>query len=159
MPDNLQPHERSRLMSHVHGKDTKPEKVLRSFLHSMGYRFRLHKKELPGSPDLVLTRYKTIVFVHRCFWHRHPGCKKASTPKDNAAFWQNKFQQNVERDQRKERELEALGWRVIVVWQCETEPRNIPALQARMSDLLDEALVIAVSLRRNRTGGHRPTPD
>jgi len=92
-------------MSRIRGKDTKPELVVRSLLHRMGFRFRLHRRDLPGSPDIVLPRHSTVVFVHGCFWHRHPRCKGATTPKSNADFWQDKFAANVERDKRNRRDL------------------------------------------------------
>lgn len=122
--DRLSPDARSRLMSRVRGKDTAPEMVVRRLVHALGYRFRLHRKDLPGSPDLVFPGRRVVVFVHGCFWHRHEGCRLASTPKSNEAFWEAKFGRNVERDARKERELRALGWRVLVVWQCETKDRD-----------------------------------
>ena len=106
-------------MSRIRGRDTKPELVVRSLLHRMGYRFRLCRRDLPGSPDIVLTRHSTVVFVHGCFWHRHKGCKGATTPKSNVDFWQDKFAANVERDKRNRRDLRRLGWKVVVVWECE----------------------------------------
>lgn len=109
---------RSRMMSGIRGKDTKPELAVRSFLHRAGLRFRLHAK-LPGKPDLVLPRYRTAVFVHGCFWHRHEGCRYATTPASNAEFWREKFAGNVERDARVKRQLEEAGWRVETVWACQ----------------------------------------
>ena len=122
-------------MGKIRSKDTKPEMVVRRLAHALGYRFRLHRKDLPGSPDLVFPGRHAVVFVHGCFWHRHEGCRLASTPKSNEAFWQAKFGRNVERDARKERELRALGWRVLVVWQCET--RRTEVLAERLKDFLD----------------------
>jgi DNA mismatch endonuclease (patch repair protein) len=90
----------------------------------MGYRFRLHRKDLPGKPDIVLPKYKTVIEVRGCFWHRHQGCKQASTPKSNEAFWQEKFSRNVARDRRNTRLLKKLGWRVIIIWECETKAEN-----------------------------------
>ena len=121
MVDNLSPADRSRMMSKIKGANTKPELAVRSFLHRQGLRFRLHGKELPGSPDIVLPRYRAVVFVHGCFWHRHPGCRYAYEPKSRPEFWNRKFDQNVERDARKEQLLRDLGWRVFVVWECETK--------------------------------------
>jgi len=120
MADRLSPEKRSWLMSRVRGKDTAPELAVRRAAHSLGLRFRLHRKDLPGSPDLVFPRRKTVVFVHGCFWHRHDGCKKATTPKSHEEFWQEKFARNVARDRRVIRELEDQGWRALIVWQCET---------------------------------------
>ena len=113
--------ERSRIMRAVGRRDTRPELRVRRALHSMGYRFRLHRKDLPGTPDIVLPKYRTCIFVHGCFWHRHEGCKKATTPKSNESFWQEKFARNVLRDEENRRALEALGWNVVIVWECETE--------------------------------------
>ena len=108
-------------MRAVGRRDTRPELRVRRALHSMGYRFRLHRKDLPGTPDIVLPKYRTCIFVHGCFWHRHEGCKKATTPKSNESFWQDKFARNVLRDEESRRALEALGWNVVIVWECETE--------------------------------------
>lgn len=120
MVDNLSPEERSRLMSRVRGKDTKPEMVVRRLVHSLGYRFRLHRRDLPGSPDLVFLGRRKVIFVHGCYWHRHH-CRKATMPKSNMAFWAEKFDRNVRRDHENRRELELDGWEVLVIWQCETE--------------------------------------
>ena len=119
MVDTLTKSQRSRVMSKIRGKDTKPELAVRSLLHRMGYRFRLHRRDLPGSPDIVLPRYRAVVFVHGCFWHRHEGCSKAYTVKtDPEGRWRKKFEQNVERDRRVRAALRKLGWKVIVVWEC-----------------------------------------
>jgi len=121
MTDRLSPDHRSWNMSRIRGKDTAPERQVRSVLHRAGYRFRLHRKDLPGRPDIVLPKYRTVVFVHGCFWHRHPGCRFAYSPKSRIAFWQKKFDANVERDRRNSRELRRLGWKVVTVWECEAE--------------------------------------
>ena len=118
--DTLSKEQRSQLMSRVRHKSTKPELVVRSLLHSLGFRFRLHPRNLPGTPDVVLPKYRTVIFVHGCFWHRHPNCKKTTTPKQNADFWIEKFERNMARDEHKVRELETMGWRVIIIWECET---------------------------------------
>lgn len=118
MTDFLTPAERSERMSRIRGKHTRPEVTLRKALHSLGMRYRLHGAGLPGKPDIVFPRYKAIVFVHGCFWHRHPGCSIATTPKSNTDFWLNKFQKNVARDIKVVQALELLGWRVFVVWEC-----------------------------------------
>ena len=107
------------MMSRIGPRDTKPEILLRSGLHRRGFRFRIAPKELPGRPDVVLPRFETVIFVHGCFWHRHPGCPKASMPKTNIDFWKAKFEANVARDQRKTEELVSSGWKVMVVWECE----------------------------------------
>lgn len=119
MVDFLSATERSERMSRIRGKDTQPELALRKALHRQGFRYRLHDAGLPGKPDLVLPRYKTVVFVHGCFWHRHEGCSIATTPKSNTQFWTDKFERNVARDLRSQALLEELGWRVFVVWECE----------------------------------------
>jgi DNA mismatch endonuclease (patch repair protein) len=116
--DTVDRETRSRIMKSVPQKDTKPEMHLRKALHGMGFRYRLHDKRLPGSPDLVFPKYKAVIFVHGCFWHRH-GCKKTTTPSTREDFWKAKFKTNVERDKRNVRELEAAGWCVLVIWECE----------------------------------------
>jgi DNA mismatch endonuclease (patch repair protein) len=120
---------RSRMMSGIRGRDTKPELIVRSFLHRAGLRFRLHAK-LPGKPDLVLAKHRTAVFVHGCFWHRHEGCRFATTPKTSAAFWRDKFAANVRRDTRVQQQLEELGWRVLVIWECQQGERELGELAA-----------------------------
>jgi DNA mismatch endonuclease (patch repair protein) len=111
---------RSRMMAGIRGKDTKPERVVRTWLHRRGLRFRLHNRKLAGRPDLVFARHRVVLFVHGCFWHQHPGCRFAYTPTSNRAFWAEKLGGNVERDRRNAAALEAAGWRVLTVWECET---------------------------------------
>ncbi len=106
-------------MSRIRGKNTNPEVRLRKLLHGAGYRFRLHAPDLPGKPDIVLKKYRTAIFVHGCFWHRHEGCAGATMPKTRMEFWTAKFQATVERDLRKKEELKQAGWKVITVWECE----------------------------------------
>ena len=115
---------RSRNMAAIKSKNTKPEIKVRQLLHSMGYRFRLHMKDLPGNPDIVLKKYKTVIYVNGCFWHRHPNCKYASTPKTRTSFWSQKFQSNVERDNKNYIKIKNLGWKYIVVWECELKNRS-----------------------------------
>ena len=134
MADRLTPQERSALMSRVRGKDTKPEKCVRSALHRLGYRFRLHSKALPGRPDVVLSRHRVVVFVHGCFWHSHPGCRRAARPTSNRRFWNTKIDRNVGRDCEVALALRRLGWRVVVVWECWT--RNDDALGVKLRRLL-----------------------
>jgi DNA mismatch endonuclease (patch repair protein) len=119
MVDSLTREKRSWNMSRIRSKDTKPEKIVRSLLHRMGYRFRLNVKSLPGKPDIVLPKYKTVIFVHGCFWHRHPKCKYAYTPKSRIEFWGKKFSDNVERFKIVKKELKHLKWNVLVIWECE----------------------------------------
>lgn len=117
--DTLTPEQRHKNMQHIRGKDTKPEIVVRKFLFSKGFRYRKNDRRLPGHPDIVLPKYRTVVFVHGCFWHRHPGCPKASTPTNNREFWQEKFDINVERDFKQQNQLKEMGWHVIIIWECE----------------------------------------
>jgi len=111
--------QRSRNMSAIKSKNTKPEIAVRRLLHSMGYRFRLHRKDLPGSPDIVLPKYKTVIFVHGCFWHRHENCKYASTPKTRKEFWEKKFRENINRDNLNQANLALKGWKIIIIWECQ----------------------------------------
>ena len=121
MVDSLSPERRSWNMSRIRSGNTQPEKIVRSMLHRLGFRFRLHRKDLPGSPDITLTRYQTVVFVHGCFWHRHVNCRFAYTPKSRTEFWNAKFERNVSRDLEVQKQLLSLGWKVVVVWECETQ--------------------------------------
>lgn len=116
---------RSRMMSGIRSQGTKPELLVRSYLHRCGLRFRLHAKELPGKPDLLFPRYRAAVFVHGCFWHRHPGCRFTTTPGTNAQFWRQKFRENVRRDRRNIRKLTNNGWRVMILWECELNARRL----------------------------------
>lgn len=111
---------RSAMMARIGPKDTTPELTVRRALHRLGYRFRVHRKDLPGTPDIVLPRLRTIFLVHGCFWHRHPGCRFAYTPKSRMEFWRTKFETNVDRDSRVLRDLQERGWTVQVIWECET---------------------------------------
>ena len=126
MVDRISREHRSWNMSRIRGSNTRPERVVRSLLHRLGYRFRLHRKDLPGRPDIVLPKYRTVIFVHGCYWHRHPRCKYAYTPKSNVEFWEKKFAENMERDRRDRRALRKLGWGVLTVWECEiAEPHAL----------------------------------
>ena len=131
MTDTIPAEQRSWLMSRIKSGDTQPEMIVRSILHRLGFRFSLRRRDLPGKPDVVLRKWKCVVFVHGCFWHRHPGCAIATMPKSRVEFWQDKFDRNVARDARVKAELEERGWRVIVVWECETKDRL--ALATRLS--------------------------
>ncbi|WP_312522442.1 DNA mismatch endonuclease Vsr [Anaerospora sp.] len=116
---------RSQVMAKVRSKNTVPERIVRSMLHEMGYRFRLHRNDLPGRADIVLPKYKTVIFVHGCFWHMHPGCKKAAIPEINHDMWQKKLERNVARDVENQRELIKLGWHVRVIWECEVRKKKM----------------------------------
>ena len=133
MADHLSKEKRSWNMSRIKSGNTKPEMIVRSWLHSQGYRFRLHGKVnkrdckkgvLPGKPDIVLAKYKTVIFVHGCFWHRHEGCKETTTPKTRTDWWLEKFSKTAERDKRNQKELKELGWKVITIWECEAQKNN-----------------------------------
>ena len=119
MTDSLTAKQRSRNMAAIRWKDTKPELTVRRYLHRRGYRYSLHRKALPGRPDIVLPKWNTLIFVNGCYWHRHRGCALASTPKSNVSFWEAKFKGNVERDKNNLEALAILGWKVITVWECE----------------------------------------
>lgn len=128
--DDVEPLRR-RIMSAVGQRDTKPEMLVRRLLHSMNYRYRLHQKDLPGRPDIVFGTRRKAIFVHGCFWHRHPGCSKATSPKTRTEFWSEKFERNVERDLQVERRLVGIGWRSLVVWECETRTPDGLSLKLR----------------------------
>lgn len=131
MSDRVSAEQRSKNMSRIRSSETKPEVILRKALFARGMRYRKNDKRLPGRPDIVFPRNKTVVFVHGCFWHRHEGCKNCLMPKTNVAYWQLKFERNRERDQTNEDLLKKLGWRVIVVWECEIE-RDLPEVTAQL---------------------------
>ena len=128
---------RSRIMSAVRQKNTGPEVVVRKVLHGLGLRFKLHSKDLPGTPDIVLPKHRTAVFVHGCYWHRHAGCSRTTTPKTRIEFWQEKFDSNVNRDLWTERALRDQGWRVLIVWECETKDKG--RLRDRLSRMFAAA--------------------
>lgn len=132
--DIVSPEKRSRMMAGIKGKNTKPEMVVRKLVHGMGFRFRLHRKDLQGSPDLLFPRLRRAIFVHGCFWHRHLGCRLAYTPKSNTQFWLNKLEANERRDALDLKALVALGWEVLVVWECEVS--NMPALTQKLNSFL-----------------------
>lgn len=123
-------------MAGIKGKNTKPEIVVRKLVHGMGFRFRLHRKDLPGSPDIVFPRLKKVIFVHGCFWHRHPGCRFAYTPKSNTQFWLDKLASNTRRDDLTQKALEAFGWEILIVWECEIS--NLAALALKLTAFLAE---------------------
>lgn len=123
----VSPTRRSAMMARIRGRDTKPEMAVRQAAHRLGYRYRLHRRDLPGSPDLVFPARKKIVFVHGCFWHSHEGCRFAYRPKSNVEFWEGKLRKNRERDIRVKGELECMGWDVLVIWECETVDSDLVA--------------------------------
>ncbi len=133
--DSLNPQERSERMGRVRAKDTKPEMVVRRLVHSLGYRYRLHSRVLPGHPDLVFPARRKVIFVHGCFWHRHgDDCPLTRTPKSRLEFWLPKFDQNAARDRANQAKLDVLGWSHLVVWECELRDQNL--LRARLKDFL-----------------------
>ena len=146
MTDVLTREQRRTCMSHIRGRDTRPELAVRSALHRAGYRFRLHDKKLPGRPDIVLPKYRTALLVHGCFWHRHPGCRFATTPATRPEFWSQKFAANVRRDAEVREQLEAQGWSVAVIWECET----------RDAEVLREAIHRILPVRALEPVGNRP---
>lgn len=136
MTDHVDKAARSGIMRAVRSRDTTPELAVRKLLHAMGYRFRLHRKDLPGKPDIVLPGRKKIVFVHGCFWHRHTGCRWTTTPKSNVPFWTEKFETNVRRDRKNVRDLRRAGWGVMVIWQCQLT--DTEKVARRLRRFLDE---------------------
>ena len=134
--DRITSAERSAQMSLVKSKNTGPELLVRRLVHSLGYRYRLHGAKLPGKPDLVFAKRKKVVFVHGCFWHRHAGCKKATTPATRLDYWLPKFERTVERDQQSLERLSALGWSALIVWECDLKDLN--ALGQRLKAFLDD---------------------
>lgn len=133
--DTLTPEARSERMSRIRGRNTKPELLVRRLVHRLGYRFRLHRADLPGKPDLVFTSRRKIIFVHGCFWHRHTGCALARMPKSRLDFWKPKLEANKKRDVRSRRQLTALGWQSLVIWECEAKDND--KLERRIKAFLD----------------------
>jgi DNA mismatch endonuclease (patch repair protein) len=136
MADVFSEEKRSWIMARVRGRDTKPEIIVRSFVHRMGYRFRIHCRELPGNPDIVLPRHRKAIFVHGCFWHGHKRCPRSKRPTTNMSFWDQKLDRNVLRDKKSLRALRRNGWNVLVVWQCET--RNPKKLLRKLARFLHD---------------------
>lgn len=150
--DTLTPAERSKRMSRVRGRNTLPELLVRKMLHRLGYRYRIHDRELPGRPDIVFPKRRKVIFVHGCFWHRHEHCKLASTPKSRSQFWLAKLEANRQRDERNLGLLDGLGWGVLVVWQCELKGK---ALTSVLESFLADACTIESESRLTRPKGPR----
>jgi DNA mismatch endonuclease (patch repair protein) len=131
MTDHLTKEKRSWNMSRIRSRDTHPEITVRSLLHKLGYRFRLHKKSLPGKPDIVLPKYKTVIFVHGCFWHRHKGCKRCTTPTTNQKYWLPKFERNIVKDKENRKNLRKAGYASIIIWECEI--KNMKKLSTKLN--------------------------
>jgi DNA mismatch endonuclease, patch repair protein len=125
---------RSWIMSRIKGRDTKPEILVRSIVHKLGFRFRKHKSELPGKPDIVLTKYRKVIFIHGCFWHGHKKCSRSSRPQSNKSFWAAKLDKNIARDKRNKHDLELQGWKVLIIWECET--KNMEKIRTKVSKFL-----------------------
>jgi DNA mismatch endonuclease (patch repair protein) len=135
MADVFAPEKRSLVMARIKGSNTRPEMMVRSIVHRMGFRFRIHRKDLPGRPDIVLPKHRKVIFVHGCFWHGHEGCPRSARPSSNQGFWDNKLSGNVERDKRNLFELEKLGWKTLVLWTCEVKDRQ------RLQEVLNRFLL------------------
>jgi DNA mismatch endonuclease (patch repair protein) len=136
MTDHVPPSRRSEIMRSIKGKNTSPELAVRSLMYRMGYRYRLHIKELPGCPDIVFPRRQKVIFVHGCFWHSHRKCKKATIPKSNVSFWTEKLLRNKERDATNRRMLKKLGWQVLTIWQCDL--KRLENLQDKLRRFLEQ---------------------
>lgn len=132
MPDVMTPKQRHNCMSHIRSKNTKPEQLVRQALWHHGYRYRLHAKDLPGKPDIVLPKYKSVIFINGCFWHGHDGCKDFVIPKTNTSFWLDKISKNKARDARDEVALSLAGWKVITIWECELKKSIIDETLVRL---------------------------
>lgn len=150
MPDNHTPEQRHHNMAAIQSSSTKPELKLRRALWSLGFRYRVNEKRLPGKPDIVLPMYRTVIFVHGCFWHGHKNCKSASTPKTNTDFWTAKLARNQERDQEVWRQLEAKGWNVIIVWECELKKDAFHDTVSSVESQLQTNLIRYVQEREDR---------
>ena len=143
MADTMTPEQRHRCMSHIRGKNTKPEILVRKYLFAQGLRFRIHKKNLPGHPDITLPKYKIVIFINGCFWHGHPRCKLATVPKSNTEFWLAKIHRNQERDLQEKTQLEEMGWKVIVIWECELKKKVFDeTMQRLMAEIKNPAAQI-----------------
>lgn len=139
MSDPLTPAQRHKCMSHIRSRNTTPEKVVRSELWRRGYRYRLNDRRLPGTPDLVLPKYRAVIFINGCFWHGHRGCAKYVVPKTNVEFWREKVARNIARDELNAQRLDTLAWTVITVWECELSKKNVDATVARIESELQTA--------------------
>lgn len=149
--DRLAPEKRSEVMRRVRGKNTAPELRVRKLLYQMGYRYRLHRKDLPGKPDIVLPKYRLCIFVNGCFWHQHPGCPRSTIPASNVGFWEAKLARTRERDRQNIAELSKLGWRTLVVWECETKNISQLGLVLRQLDGQKYSLAIIGSSPMQKT--------
>lgn len=142
MSDKLTPEQRHRCMSHVRSKDTKPEMTVRRYLFAHGFRYRIHVKSLPGKPDIVLRKFRTVIFVNGCFWHGHEGCGSYSFPKSNVKFWRSKIERNRKRDARDTAKLRSMGWHVVKIWECQLKPKVRTATLISLEYTLNHILLI-----------------
>lgn len=133
--DTITPNQRSKVMSRIPSKNTTPEFAVRSWLHTHGYRFRIHRKDLPGKPDIILPKYNIIIFVNGCFWHQHKGCKKAVLPKSNQEYWLPKLRKNIESQEKAIFSLREKGWNIYIIWECET--KRTEELTSRLKEILE----------------------
>ena len=141
MPDKLTREQRHRCMASIRGRDTKPEMTVRRWLHSRGFRYRVNVKGLPGSPDIVLRKYRTVIFIHGCFWHGHEGCRYFVLPKSNTEFWTQKIERNRERDLERRAQLKRMGWHTIVIWECQLKPKTREATLTELEHLLHKTYI------------------
>jgi len=152
MADRISPETRSKTMSRIRGKNTKPELRVRSLVHRLGYRFRLHRKDLPGKPDLVLPRHRKVIFVHGCFWHAHAGCVRATRPTSRVEFWDAKLNGNVARDAATALALTEAGWKVLTIWECELKD------EVKLTKRLRRFLKTKAPAERGSAGAKQPRP-
>lgn len=148
MTDKLNSDQRHRCMSSIRSINTKPELIVRKFLFKEGFRYRLHIKKLPGSPDIVLAKYKTVIFINGCFWHGHKGCKKAGLPKTRTDWWEKKINTNIERDQNNYMQLKALGWHIIIIWECQLKTKVRALTLTSLSYTLNHLFLINYTIEQ-----------
>ena len=141
MPDKLTREQRHRCMASIRGKDTKPEMIVRRWLHSRGFRYRVNAKGLPGSPDIVLRKYRTVIFIHGCFWHGHEGCRYFVLPKSNVEFWTTKIERNRKRDLERRQQLKQMGWHTIVIWECQLKTKTREVTLTELEHLLHKTYI------------------
>lgn len=159
MSDILTKEQRYKCMSHIRSKDTKPEIVVRKCLYAAGYRYRLQVKALPGSPDIVFRRLRTVIFINGCFWHGHEGCRYFRMPKTNVAFWESKISKNKERDSRNKERLKALGWNVIEIWECQLKPKKLSGTIESLLLMLNGILVEQVERAKTVSQAKKHLPN
>lgn len=140
--DNLTKDERSEIMSRVKSRNTRPELAVRKLIWAMGIRYRLEGRDLPGKPDIVFRRLRKVIFIHGCYWHRHEGCPNTRTPKSRVNFWTQKFETNRQRDEEHYRELKAMGWQFLIIWECEIKPRKMDELSKKISEFIENKTII-----------------